>query len=69
VEGSYEHSNKPSGSIKFWEIPNSSTPYRPLLSDFLQPRLHILRDVLFTDKAEFIRDGITNTRPCHSSSG
>lgn len=37
--------------------------------EWLQRRLHILCDFLFTDKAQFTRDDITNTRPYHSSGG
>jgi hypothetical protein len=34
--------------------------------EWLQPRLHILRDFLFTDDAHFIRMVIANTRNEHS---
>jgi hypothetical protein len=34
--------------------------------EWLQPRLHILRDILSKGEVQFTRDGITNTRNSHS---
>jgi hypothetical protein len=34
--------------------------------EWLQPRLHNLHDILFTDEAQFTRDVTTNTRNSHS---
>lgn len=39
---------------------------RVRLCEILQPRLHIVRDILFTDEALFVWDGITSTRNSHS---